>query len=210
MVAPKVIIIKEHGTNCEEESKLAFEKAGADTDIVHMEDLIRNKKKIFDYQILMFPGGFSYGDDLGSGMAWANRIRNNLSDELIEFVNLDKLILGICNGFQLITNLGLVPGLNNCKLNNHYDNNNNNVSDNNYNKELENDANEKNRIFFYPQAALMHNKITIIDGEIIMTGSMNYSANGNTRNDENLIIIKSKEIAALYEGEFKEIFEEAT
>jgi phosphatidylserine/phosphatidylglycerophosphate/cardiolipin synthase-like enzyme len=58
--------------------------------------------------------------------------------------------------------------------------------------------------------ALMHNKITIIDGEIIMTGSMNYSANGNTRNDENLIIIKSKEIAALYEGEFKEIFEEAT
>ena len=63
MATPKVIILKEHGTNCEEESKYAFEKAGGKADIVHMEDLIRNKNKLFDYQILMFPGGFSYGDD---------------------------------------------------------------------------------------------------------------------------------------------------
>ena len=112
MATPKVIILKEHGTNCEEESKYAFEKAGGKADIVHMEDLIRNKNKLFDYQILMFPGGFSYGDDTGSGMAWANRIRNNLGEEIQRFTEQDHLVLGICNGFQVMVNLGLLPSLN--------------------------------------------------------------------------------------------------
>ncbi|MDP7141056.1 MAG: phosphoribosylformylglycinamidine synthase I [Candidatus Woesearchaeota archaeon] len=112
MATPKAIILKEHGTNCELESKYAFEKAGGKADIIHMEDLIRNKSKLFDYQILMFPGGFSYGDDIGSGMAWANRIRNNLRDELQRFTEDDHLVLGVCNGFQVMANLGLLPALN--------------------------------------------------------------------------------------------------
>lgn len=113
-----VLILKEHGTNCEFESKYAFELAGKKTcievkaDIIHMNDLIKSPKKIFDYNVLMFPGGFSHGDDTGSGYAWANRIRNNMWDEIGEFVEQDKLVLGVCNGFQALVNLGLLPGLN--------------------------------------------------------------------------------------------------
>lgn len=111
MATPNAIIVKEHGTNCEDESKFAFERAGARADIVHMEDLIRNKNILENYQIMMFPGGFSYGDDMGSAMAWANRIRNHLWEEVRTFVGQDKLVLGICNGFQNLANLGLVPAL---------------------------------------------------------------------------------------------------
>jgi len=121
-----VLVLKEHGTNCEFESKHAFELAGArlgmviatpdidedpknilSVDIVHMNDLIKNPKKIFDYQILMFPGGFSHGDDTGSGYAWANRIKNNMWDEMRKYFEEDKLVLGVCNGFQALVNLGL-------------------------------------------------------------------------------------------------------
>jgi len=106
---PRVLILKEHGTNCEKESKFAFELAGAQAEIIHMNDLIQDAQKLFDYQILMFPGGFSYGDDTGSGLAWANRIRNNFWEELSRYVEDDHLILGVCNGFQVLTHLGLVP-----------------------------------------------------------------------------------------------------
>ena len=112
MTKPLVMIIKEHGTNCEHESKFAFEEAGASADIVHMKDWIADPKRIHQYQIAMFPGGFSYGDDTGSAYAWANRIKNNLHDDMLKFAeNKDKLILGICNGFQLLVNFGLLPGL---------------------------------------------------------------------------------------------------
>jgi len=111
MVKPLVMIVKEHGTNCENESKFAFEQAGATADIVHMNDWIDNPKKIRDYQIVMFPGGFSYGDDTGSAYAWTNRIKNNLHDDMLEFARNGKnLILGVCNGFQLLVNFGLLPG----------------------------------------------------------------------------------------------------
>jgi len=108
---PRVIMLKEHGTNCEIESKFAFERAGANVDIVHMEDLIANPKLLAKYQVVMFPGGFSYGDDTGSGLAWANRIRNNLAEEVARFVDGDRLVLGICNGFQVMVNLGILPRL---------------------------------------------------------------------------------------------------
>src|SRR5574341_518003 len=112
MPKPLVMIVKEHGTNCENESKFAFEQAGAKADIVHMNDWIKDPKIIHTYQIAMFPGGFSYGDDTGSAYAWANRIKNNLHDYMLKFAeNKDHLILGICNGFQLLVNFGLLPGL---------------------------------------------------------------------------------------------------
>lgn len=96
-----------YGINCETESAHAFELAGAETEIVHINDLISKKKKMSDFDIIMFPGGFSYGDDTGSGNAFANKIKNNLWDDLLEFINSGKLILGVCNGFQIMTHLGL-------------------------------------------------------------------------------------------------------
>ncbi|MBU1201992.1 MAG: phosphoribosylformylglycinamidine synthase I [Nanoarchaeota archaeon] len=104
---PKVIIMSGYGINCETESAHAFEKAGAKCEIVHINDLISKKKRLLNYDIMMFPGGFSYGDDTGSGNAFANKLKNNLWDDLLEFINSKKLILGVCNGFQIMTNLGL-------------------------------------------------------------------------------------------------------
>lgn len=110
---PKTLIFSGYGLNCEEETKFAFEKAGGSTDIVHVNDLITGLKKIETYQILAFPGGFSYGDDTGSGNAFANKVRNHLWEKIDKFVKKDRLIIGICNGFQILVNLGLLPALNN-------------------------------------------------------------------------------------------------
>jgi phosphoribosylformylglycinamidine synthase subunit PurQ / glutaminase len=113
MAVPKVIVLSGYGLNCEEETLFAFEKAGAKGDIVHINDLIGKSKSLSDYQILAFPGGFSYGDDTGSGMAYANKMRNNLKDQYFEFMSGDTLAIGICNGFQIMVNLGLLPAYKN-------------------------------------------------------------------------------------------------
>jgi|SRR3989344_974972 len=107
---PKVIILSGYGLNCEEETKFAFESAGGKADIVHINDLIAMPKMLSEYQILAFPGGFSYGDDTGSGKAYANKLKNHLSKELKEFLSRDTLMIGICNGFQILTSLGILPG----------------------------------------------------------------------------------------------------
>ena len=99
-----------YGLNCEEETKFAFESAGGRADIIHINDLIAKPKMLLEYQILVFPGGFSYGDDTGSGKAYANKFKNHLAKELTEFLSRDTLVLGICNGFQIMTNLGILPG----------------------------------------------------------------------------------------------------
>ena len=113
MAQPHTLILSGYGINCEEETKFAFEKAGAHADIVHINDLIDSHKHLTHYQILCIPGGFSYGDDTGSGKALAHRIKNNLWEELQTSIQNDTLILGICNGFQAMTNLGILPALNN-------------------------------------------------------------------------------------------------
>jgi len=107
---PKIIIMSGYGLNCEEETKYAFEWAGGSADIVHINDLIKKPKMLREYQVLVFPGGFSYGDDTGSGKAFANKFKNHLAKELEEFLSRDTLLIGICNGFQIITNLGILPG----------------------------------------------------------------------------------------------------
>jgi len=111
MIKPKVLVLTGYGINCDEETQFAFEKAGAIAERVHVNDLFHKKKKLGGYQILAFPGGFSYGDDTGSGNALAGRIRNHLSEEIKEFVGKDKLVIGICNGFQVLTRLGLLPAI---------------------------------------------------------------------------------------------------
>ncbi|PIZ73843.1 phosphoribosylformylglycinamidine synthase I [Candidatus Peregrinibacteria bacterium CG_4_10_14_0_2_um_filter_43_11] len=108
---PKALIITGYGINCEEETAFVFQKSGATAEIVHVNDLIDGTKEMNDYQILAIPGGFSYGDDTGSGNGMANRINNNLGEKILAFAREDKLAIGICNGFQVLANLGLVPAL---------------------------------------------------------------------------------------------------
>jgi phosphoribosylformylglycinamidine synthase I len=107
---PKVIVLSGYGLNCEEETKFAFDLAGAQADIVHISDLVARRKKLADYKIMAIPGGFAFGDDTGSGKAYANKLKNNLKKEIDAFVKRDTLTIGICNGFQVLTNLGLLPG----------------------------------------------------------------------------------------------------
>ena len=97
----KAIIMSGYGINSEMETQEAFTRAGMGSDIVHINDLISGRKKLSGYRLLIFPGGFSYGDDTGAGNAYANRVRNNLWDDLEKFLDSDTLVLGICNGFQI-------------------------------------------------------------------------------------------------------------
>ena len=105
----KALIMSGYGLNSEMETKEALMRAGMASDIVHINDLIAGEKALSDYRLLVFPGGFSYGDDTGAGNAYANRVRNNLWSDLKDFLAGDNLVLGICNGFQILANLGLVP-----------------------------------------------------------------------------------------------------
>src|SRR3989338_5082256 len=110
MAKPKVIVLAGYGLNCEDETAYAFNLAGAQADIVHINDLINGRKNLKQYQIMAIPGGFSYDDDTGSGKAYANRLKNHLAQDLASFTNGDRLVIGICNGFQVLTNLGFLPG----------------------------------------------------------------------------------------------------
>ncbi len=110
MASPGVLVLTGYGINCEEETAYGFEYAGGESAIVHINDLIEKPAILDEHEILVFPGGFSYGDDTGSGKALANRLRNNLLDELKRFVERDTLLLGICNGFQVMVNTGILPG----------------------------------------------------------------------------------------------------
>ena len=109
MIPDKALVMSGYGINSEMETREALLRAGMASDIVHINDLIAGRQRLSDYRLLVFPGGFSYGDDTGTGNAYTNRVRNNLWDDLLEFLDGDNLILGICNGFQILANLGLVP-----------------------------------------------------------------------------------------------------
>ncbi|MGB6066681.1 MAG: phosphoribosylformylglycinamidine synthase subunit PurQ [Desulfomonilaceae bacterium] len=115
----KALVPTGHGINCENETRGALELAKFDVvDLVHLNLLAKGEVDPLTYQIIVFPGGFLDGDDLGAAQACANRIRNSrvngerLIDRLIKFVETGGLILGVCNGFQLLTKLGMLPALN--------------------------------------------------------------------------------------------------
>ncbi len=109
----KVLIITGFGLNCEKETAHAFEQTGAEPIQIHLNDLLESKRSLDEFKILAFIGGFSYGDHLGAGTVFANKIKFNLRNELNQFVKDGKLIIGICNGFQTLTRLGLTPAINN-------------------------------------------------------------------------------------------------
>ena len=108
-VPEKALIMSGFGINSEMETQEVLARAGMGADIVHINDLIDGTCHLLDYRLLVFPGGFSYGDDTGAGNAYAHRVRNNLWKDVEEFLAGDNLVLGICNGFQILANLGLVP-----------------------------------------------------------------------------------------------------
>ena len=108
MATPKVCVLRAPGTNCDIETAYAFELAGARPERLHLNRLLENPAQLAEYQILCIPGGFSYGDDLGAGIIFSRQLRGQLNDAIRQFLTADKLVLGICNGFQTILKAGLL------------------------------------------------------------------------------------------------------
>jgi phosphoribosylformylglycinamidine synthase len=106
----KAIVLTGYGINCDHETAHALASAGAAAERVHINALIDGGVRLENYRILVFAGGFSWGDDHGAGVIQAVRLKTNLGDQLVEFVDRGGLVLGICNGFQALVNTGLLPG----------------------------------------------------------------------------------------------------
>jgi len=111
-LVPRALVLSGYGINCEEETAFAFNQAGMTAQIVHINDLISNNVRLDQFELLAVPGGFSFGDDTGSGNAFAQKLKNHLWEDIVEFIKKDHLVIGICNGFQILVNLGLLPALN--------------------------------------------------------------------------------------------------
>src|SRR3972149_2560946 len=102
MPQPHVVIIRAPGTNCDVETAFAFQQAGAKTETLHINRLLENPSLFTKFQILCIPGGFSYGDDIAAGRILGNQIQHHLAEHMDKFKADGKLILGICNGFQVL------------------------------------------------------------------------------------------------------------
>lgn len=107
---PPILILHATGTNRDREAAWACELAGGAPEIVHMNQLIAGERRLAEYRMLVLPGGFSYGDDLGAGKLWAVALRYRLGEELQAFVDAGKPVLGICNGFQALVKAAILPG----------------------------------------------------------------------------------------------------
>ncbi|MFC1594359.1 phosphoribosylformylglycinamidine synthase I [Candidatus Omnitrophota bacterium] len=112
MAQVKVIVLRTAGTNCDQETAFAFDASGARAELVHINQLLAGEKSLADYQILAFPGGFTYGDDIAAGRILANELKNKLWEDIKKFIAKGKLIIGICNGFQVLVKAGILPGSN--------------------------------------------------------------------------------------------------
>jgi phosphoribosylformylglycinamidine synthase I len=110
MASPRAIVIRAPGTNCDEEAAVAWQRAGAVAETWHVNRLIESPSVLGRFEILTIPGGFSYGDDLGAGRILATRLGVVLGDALRRFHDRGGLVLGICNGFQVLVRSGLLPG----------------------------------------------------------------------------------------------------
>jgi phosphoribosylformylglycinamidine synthase len=108
---PKALVLYGYGLNCDHETAFALNKAGAEAVRVHTTDLLENPALLWDYHLLAVPGGFSWGDDHGAGVILALRLKLALGAALQEFIGSGRLVIGICNGFQVLVNLGILPNL---------------------------------------------------------------------------------------------------
>ena len=106
---PKVCVLRSAGTNCDKETAAAFLLAGAEVESLHINSLVNGRRKLDEFHILALSGGFSYGDDVASGKLFANELKFKLNEELKKFINDGKLVIGICNGFQILVKSGFLP-----------------------------------------------------------------------------------------------------
>jgi phosphoribosylformylglycinamidine synthase len=112
----RILILRAPGTNCDEETARALNEAGAETYIMHTNKLFSNEIDLFHYHGLVFPGGFSYGDRVRAGVIWASKLKSKIKEKIIEYVFNKNPILGICNGFQVLVELGILPFTKNVEL----------------------------------------------------------------------------------------------
>jgi len=106
----KALVLCGYGLNCDMETAHALELAGAHAERIHINSVIDGSVRLADYQIMVFVGGFSWGDDHGAGVVQAVRMKKHAGENILQFVADGNLVLGICNGFQSLVNLGLLPG----------------------------------------------------------------------------------------------------
>ncbi len=106
----RALVLRAPGINCDRETAHACRLVGFETDVLHINQLIKAPKRLLDYALLIIPGGFSYGDDLGAGTLLAKNLTTHLGSQLDQFINDERLVLGICNGFQVLVRAGLLPG----------------------------------------------------------------------------------------------------
>ncbi len=108
MSSPSVLVLRAPGTNCDKETAFAFEQSGGEAQLVHVDELLSSSELLANHQIMCLPGGFSYGDDIASGRILGNKLRKQLAEKLMEFRDAGKLVLGVCNGFQVLMKTGLL------------------------------------------------------------------------------------------------------
>lgn len=111
MTRVKTLILRAPGTNCDVETVFAFEQAGSQVELAHVNELFRREKLVSNYQIMVIPGGFTYGDDVSAGKILANELRLKLGEDIQNFIESGGLILGICNGLQVLVKAGILPQL---------------------------------------------------------------------------------------------------
>ena len=107
----KIIVLRTAGTNCDKETAFAFKIAGANPELVHVNELSSGGRNLKEFAILAIPGGFTYGDDIASGKILANELKFAMEEDIERFIDSGKLIIGICNGFQVLVKAGLLPNL---------------------------------------------------------------------------------------------------
>ncbi|HYB01026.1 MAG TPA: phosphoribosylformylglycinamidine cyclo-ligase [Ktedonobacteraceae bacterium] len=113
---PRALVLRAPGINCDRETAQACRLAGFQTDLLHINQLLMTPEHLLDYHLLVIPGGFSYGDDLGAGTLLAKNLVIHLKKQLQQFIDESRLVLGICNGFQVLVRAGLLPGIENASL----------------------------------------------------------------------------------------------
>jgi len=112
MTEVKTLVLRTAGSNCDYETVHAFQQVGSGVSLVHINQIIAGRTRLADFQILAIPGGFTYGDDISAGKILANEFKHKLTDQIEKFISAGKLIIGICNGFQVLVKAGLLPEVN--------------------------------------------------------------------------------------------------
>jgi len=108
---PRILVLRAAGINCDAETAYAFERHGADAEAIHVNRLLASERSLDDFDGLAIPGGFSYGDDIAGGKVLAVEMRHHLADSILKLIDRGGVVVGICNGFQVLVKMGILPGV---------------------------------------------------------------------------------------------------